>query len=85
MGKSESLHGIKTESTVDLPKEFEMKKSLALAIIVAATTASAANADAAKVVDGAKSGAKKVGHAVVWPFKKMGQGMKAVGKKITGK
>jgi hypothetical protein len=62
-----------------------MKKSLALALIVAATTAGAAYADAAKVMDGAKSGAKKVGHAVVWPFKKVGQGMKAVGKKVTGK
>lgn len=62
-----------------------MKKSLALAVIIAATTAGAANADAAKIVDGAKTGAKKVGHAIVWPFKKVGQGMKAVGKKVTGK
>lgn len=62
-----------------------MKKSLALALIVVATTASAASADGAKIMDGAKAGAKKVGNAVVWPFKKMGQGMKAVGKKMTGK
>jgi hypothetical protein len=62
-----------------------MNKSLALALIVVATTAGVASADGGKIVDGAKSGAKKVGHAVVWPFKKMGQGMKAVGKKVTGK
>jgi hypothetical protein len=62
-----------------------MKKSLALAIIVVATTAGAASADGGKIVEGAKNGAKKVGHAVAWPFKKAGAGMKAVGKKITGK
>lgn len=62
-----------------------MKKSLAIALIVAATTAGAAYADGGKIVDGAKSGAKKVGHAIAWPFKKVGAGMKAVGKKVTGK
>jgi hypothetical protein len=81
----ETTHGIKAFILTGSFKEFEMKKSLALALIVVATTAGAANADAAKVVDGAKAGAKKVGLAIVWPFKKVGQGMKAVGKKVTGK
>lgn len=62
-----------------------MNKSLALALIVVAATAGAASADGGKIVDGAKSGAKKVGHAIAWPFKKIGHGMKAVGKKVSGK
>lgn len=52
-----------------------MKKYAALAIVVAvATTAFAPAAMAAD--DGPM---KKVGNAIVWPFKKMGQGLKAVG------
>lgn len=61
-----------------------MKKSLAIAIISTfVLTASTSAADAAdnKVV----TGAKKVGNAIVWPFKKIGEGAKAVGKKVTGK
>ena len=51
--------------------------------LIASSGAMAANSSSSdnKVV----AGAKKVGSAIVWPFKKMGEGMKAVGKKITGK
>lgn len=61
-----------------------MKKSLALTLLsVLAISASTgtAMADDNKVV----AGAKKVGSAIVWPFKKLGQGLKAVGKKVSGK
>ncbi len=61
-----------------------MKKSLALMLLsVLAISAStgAAMADDNKVV----AGAKKIGSAIVWPFKKLGQGLKAAGKKVTGK
>lgn len=62
-----------------------MKKSVALAvlsvIVLSASSGAAANAADNKVV----AGAKKVGLAIVWPFKKIGEGMKAVGKKVTGK
>jgi hypothetical protein len=61
-----------------------MKKSVALAVlsvIVLSASTGAANAADNKVV----AGAKKVGVAIVWPFKKIGEGMKAVGKKVTGK
>ncbi len=61
-----------------------MNKSVALTllstIVLASSTGSAVAADN-KVV----AGAKKVGTAIVWPFKKVGEGMKAVGKKVTGK
>jgi hypothetical protein len=61
-----------------------MKKSLALTLLsVLAITASAGAAQAAD--NKLKDGAKKVGSAIVWPFKKMGEGIKAVGKKISGK
>lgn len=61
-----------------------MKKSIALAamaVIVFSASVGAANAADNKVV----AGAKKIGVAIVWPFKKVGEGMKAVGKKVTGK
>ena len=61
-----------------------MKKSLALGLLsVLAISAStgAAWADDNKVV----AGAKKVGTVIVWPFKKLGQGLKAVKDKVTGK
>ncbi len=62
-----------------------MKKSLALALLsvfVLSTGAMAANSSSDnKVV----AGAKKVGLCIVWPFKKLGQGAKAVKEKITGK
>lgn len=62
-----------------------MKKSLALTllsliVLSASSSAMAANSDNKVVV-----GAKKVGTAIVWPFKKVGSGMKAVGNKIKGK
>lgn len=61
-----------------------MKKSVALsvlAVLLMSASVGVANAADNKVV----AGAKKVGVAIVWPFKKVGEGMKAVGKKITGK
>lgn len=61
-----------------------MKKSVALAmlsVLVLAASTGAADAADNKVV----AGAKKVGLAIVWPFKKLGEGAKAVGKKVTGK
>jgi hypothetical protein len=63
-----------------------MKKSLAIALVslfmVAGSASMAANNSSDnKVV----AGCKKVGTAIVWPFKKLGQGMKAVGHKISGK
>jgi hypothetical protein len=61
-----------------------MKKAVALSvlsvIVLSASTGSAVAAD-----NKVKAGAKKVGVAIVWPFKKIGEGMKAVGKKVTGK
>ena len=60
-----------------------MKKFLRLSVILLIALNSmgtAALADDNKVV----AGAKKVGSAVVWPFKRIGQGLKALGKKITG-
>ncbi len=61
-----------------------MNKSVALTllstIVIAASTGAAVAAD-----NKVKAGAKKVATAVVWPFKKVGEGMKAVGKKVTGK
>ena len=63
-----------------------MNKSLAIALLSVSllslgTGCMAANSSDNKVV----TGAKKMGQAIVWPFKKVGQGMKAVGKKVTGK
>lgn len=60
-----------------LIKEFSMKKYAALAIVLA--VASTAFAPAMAADDGP---AKKLGNAIVWPFKKMGQGLKAVGNGI---
>ena len=63
-----------------------MRKSLAIALVslfmVCASGANAANTSSDNPV---VAGAKKVGTAIVWPFKKIGQGMKAVGHKLTGK
>jgi putative cell wall-binding protein len=63
-----------------------MKKYLTLlsASIVLLSSANAAFAADNKM----QEGAKKVGSAIVWPFKKMGQGLKAMGngmKKMVGK
>lgn len=52
-----------------------------MVIIAANSTGSPAWADDNKLV----AGVKKVGSAIVWPFKKVGQGFKAVGKKLSGK
>jgi hypothetical protein len=62
-----------------------MKKSLALTllsviILSAGSAASAANSDNKVVAAG-----KKVGQAIVWPFKKVGAGLKAVADKVKGK
>lgn len=57
---------------------------LLLAIAVSGTTGAAYAADDNVVV----KGAKKAGSAIVWPFKKLGQGLKAMGsgaKKMVGK
>lgn len=63
-----------------------MKKNFALglAVALAVSSASAASAEDSKI----KAGAKKVGGAIAWPFKKVGQGLKAMGngaKKMVGK
>ncbi len=63
-----------------------MKKSLAVGLMIAicSFTVSAAQAEDSKI----KTAGKKVGNAIVWPFKKMGQGLKAMGngaKKMVGK
>jgi hypothetical protein len=63
----------------------KMKKVMTLlaASVVVLSACTAAHADN-KVQDGAK----KVGSAIVWPFKKMGQGLKAMGngmKHMVGK
>ena len=60
-----------------------MKKYLLLStalLITLNSTGTAALADDNKVV----AGAKKVCNAIVWPFKKIGEGLKTAGKKITG-
>jgi hypothetical protein len=63
-----------------------MKKSLAFAllsvlVLSASSGAMAANTSGNPVV----TGAKKVGLAIAWPFKKVGAGLKAVGHKVSGK
>jgi hypothetical protein len=66
-----------------------MKKSLAIALVSAFVMTAGAGAMAANTTSTSDNkfvaGAKKVGAGVAWPFKKVGQGMKAVGHKITGK
>ena len=68
-----------------LKSELNMKKTITLlsAAVIALSVCNAAQADS-KI----QNGAKKVGSAVAWPFKKMGQGLKAMGhgmKKMVGK
>ncbi len=61
-----------------------MKKYAALLLVMAVTSATFAPA-ALAADDGP---VKKMGNAIVWPFKKMGQGLKAMGngaKKLVGK
>lgn len=58
-----------------------MKKVLVAVICLLGLTAAPAQADDNVIV----KGAKKTGAAIVWPFKKIGSGMKAIGKKISGK
>lgn len=56
---------------------------LSAAVVVLSASNSAFAAD-----NKLQDGMKKVGSAVVWPFKKMGQGLKAMGngmKKMVGK
>lgn len=56
--------------------------ALSAALLVALTLAGQeARAEDSKLV----AGFKKVGSAIVWPFKKMGEGLKAIGNKLTGK
>ncbi|MBP7862524.1 MAG: hypothetical protein KIT34_09600 [Cyanobacteria bacterium TGS_CYA1] len=53
-----------------------------LSVLLVAGLVSFACANSASAEDNkVKAGAKKVGNAIVWPFKKMGQGMKAMGEK----
>lgn len=56
-----------------------MKRVLSVLLVAGIffACANSASAEDNKV----KAGAKKVGNAIVWPFKKMGQGMKAMGEK----
>ena len=63
-----------------------MKKQLTLLTIavVLVSAGSAASAADSKL----KNGAKKVGAAIVWPFKEVGKGLKAMGngmKHMVGK
>jgi len=51
-----------------------MKKYAALILVLAVASTAFAPAQAAD-----DSPIKKVGNAIVWPFKKMGQGLKAMG------
>ena len=55
-----------------------MKRVLSVLLVAGIffACANSASAEDNKV----KAGAKKVGSAIVWPFKKMGQGMKAMGE-----
>lgn len=55
--------------------------SAALVVLCSCNTASAAD-------NAMTNGAKKVGAAIVWPFKQVGKGLKAMGngmKKMVGK
>ena len=62
-----------------------MKKSLAFALLSAMILSASNGAMAAGSDNKVVAAGKKVGQAIVWPFKKMGEGMKAVGNKIKGK
>jgi D-arabinose 5-phosphate isomerase GutQ len=87
-----STYAIKSNVTSHVPhaqeqlREYHMKKSLAVGLMIAICTftATAAQAEDNKI----QAAGKKVGNAIVWPFKKMGQGLKAMGngaKKMVGK
>ena len=65
-----------------------MKKSLAIALVSAFVMTAGAGAMAANSSSGdnkVQACGKKVCSAVCWPFKKIGEGMKAVKNKVTGK
>ncbi|HEY9790995.1 MAG TPA: hypothetical protein V6D22_11385 [Candidatus Obscuribacterales bacterium] len=65
-----------------------MKKSLAIALVsafVLSATAGAMAANSSNSDNKVVAGAKKVGNAIVWPFKKVGEGTKNAWKKVTGK
>jgi len=58
--------------------------SLLSVAVVIASCCNSASAEDSKL----KTGVKKVGTAIVWPFKKVGQGLVAMGhgaKKLVGK
>jgi|AGTN01.3.fsa_nt_gi hypothetical protein len=56
----------------------EMKK---IAVCLALTTVIGVGAPAMAEVP---EGVKKVGNAIAWPFRKLGEGMKAAGSKMKG-
>ena len=62
-------------------------KNLAFALLSVLVLSASSGALAAKTSSGnpVMAGAKKVGFAIVWPFKKVGAGLKAVGHKVSGK
>ena len=64
-----------------------MKKSLALTVLSVLVLSATSGAMAANSSNDNKvvAGAKKVGQAIVWPFKKVGAGLKVVGNKMKGK
>ena len=66
-----------------------MKKALLLAVslvtLASLTPSFAANTAASSSDNKLVSGAKAVGRGIMWGPKKIGSGLKAVGKKITGK
>ncbi len=68
-----------------------MRKPILLSLMAAACVvsimpsyAATSSSSSGGMGDKMKNGAKSVGHAMAWPFKKMGAGMKAIGNKVHG-
>ncbi len=68
-----------------------MRKSVLLSLMAAVfvvsimpSYAATSSSSSGGMGDKMKNGAKSVGHAMAWPFKKMGAGFKAVGNKMHG-
>lgn len=62
-----------------------MKKSMAFAMLTVLALSASSGSAAVAADNAVVAGAKKVGTVIVWPFKKLGQGLKAVKDKVTGK
>ncbi|HEY9717943.1 MAG TPA: hypothetical protein V6C69_10770 [Trichormus sp.] len=69
-----------------------MRKSVLLSLMAAvcvvsimpSSYAATSSSSSGGMGDKMKNGAKSVGHAMAWPFKKMGAGFKAIGNKMHG-